>query len=390
MLAGAARAEVGRADRREHVFVTRRKLAMLPLREGSTRGRMKLAVKTPQVLHPEKRRDVQHALQQVKPTGHRFEVPTLRRSWRSTLIYAVLAVVLGGTYYLSHSRLFGTGRTYEAYVERMLWGGLLIVALVAAERLMRMFLIGRVSDEVVRYTVAKLLRFIVGLFVIAVGLSALLSNWATALVSLGLISLVFGLALQGPLTNLFSWFYILIRAPYRIGDRVKLAGASGDVISVGFFDTTLWEFGGEYVTTDHPSGRIIKFPNSLVLSTPVYNYSWPLFPFIWNEIRFHVAYQSDLDFIASSMRAVVASEIGDEMRERVATYRALLAKTPVDEIEVTDEPMVLFRAGDNAHIEAIVRYLVLPKQAGQIKTTLTRKMLEKLNQVPKRVLFPTA
>lgn len=351
---------------------------------------MKHTVKTTNVLNPEMQRDVQHALQQVKPARRRFEAPTLRRAWRSTLIYAVLIVTLGGAYYLPHSRLFVPGRTYEAYGERLLLAGLLIVGLIAAERLTRMFLIGKLSDEVVRYTVAKLLRFTTGMLILAVSLSALLSNWTTALVSLGLISLVLGLALQGPLTNLFSWFYILIRAPYRIGDRIKLAGASGDVISVGFFDTTLWEFGGEYVTTDHPSGRIIKFPNSLVLSAPVYNYSWPLFPFIWNEIRFYVAYQSDLDFIASTMRAVVAAEIGDEMRERVATYRALLAKTPVDEIEVTDEPLVLFRASDNGHIEAIVRYLVLPKQAGQIKTALIRKMLERLNGQPKRVLFPTA
>lgn len=351
---------------------------------------MKQTAKTSDELNPEKQRDIRHALQQMKPAGRRFEVPTLRRSWRSTLIYAVLILALGGAYYLAHSRFFVTGTTYKAYGERLLLGGLLIVALIAAERLIRMFLIGKLSDEVLRYTVAQLVRFAVGLVIIAVSLSALLSDWTTALVSLGLISLVLGLALQGPLTNLFSWFYILIRAPYRIGDRIKLAGASGDVINVGFFDTTLWEFGGEYVTTDHPSGRIIKFPNSLVLSAPVYNYSWPLFPFIWNEIRFYVAYQSDLDFIASTMRAVVASEIGDEMREHVATYRALLAKTPVDEIEVTDHPLVVFRASDNCHIEAIVRYLVLPKQAGQIKTVLTRKMLEKLNEEPKRVLFPAA
>ena len=347
-------------------------------------------MKTSDVLNPENQRDIQQALQRMKPAGRRFETPTLRRSWRSTLIYAVLIMALSGAYYLSHSRLLATGKSYGAYGERLLLGGLLIVALIAAERLSRMFLIGKLSDDVLRYTVAKLLRFAIGLVIIAISLSALLSNWATALVSLGLISLVLGLALQGPLTNLFSWFYILIRAPYRIGDRIKLAGASGDVISVGFFDTTLWEFGGEYVTTDHPSGRIIKFPNSLVLSAPVYNYSWPLFPFIWNEIRLYVAYQSDLDFIASTMRAVVTSEIGDEMRERVATYRALLAKTPVDEIEVTDDPLVLFRAGDNGRIEAIVRYLVLPKQAGQIKTALIKRMLAKLNEQPKRVLFPTA
>ncbi|HUN73234.1 MAG TPA: hypothetical protein VMU40_01850 [Steroidobacteraceae bacterium] len=59
------------------------------------------------------------------------------------------------------------------------------------------------------------------------------------------------------------------------------------------------------------------------------------------------------------------------------------------EIEVTEEPLVLFRASDNGNIEAIVRCLVPPKQAGQIKTALIGKMLKKLSEQPKRVLFPT-
>ncbi len=67
---------------------------------------------------------------------------------------------------------------------------------------------------------------------------------------------------------------------------------------VSYLDTTLWEFGGEYLWTDHPSGRIIKFPNSTVFDTPVFNYSWPLFPYVWNEIEFQLAYESDLEFVA--------------------------------------------------------------------------------------------
>ena len=82
---------------------------------------------------------------------------------------------------------------------------------------------------------------------------------------------------------LLAWIYILIRRPYRVGDRIRIGEATGDVIDVSYLDTTLWEFGGEYLSTDHPSGRLIKFPNSNVLATPVYNYSWPLFPYIWKS-----------------------------------------------------------------------------------------------------------
>src|SRR5437868_13987651 len=106
---------------------------------------------------------------------------------------------------------------------------------------------------------------------------------------------------------------------------------------------------------DHPSGRIIKFPNSKVLSAMVFNYSWPLFPYIWNEIKFNIAYNSDLRFVAETMQKITAEEIGEEMMERVAVFRDLLAKTPVDELEVREHPRVIIRVSENTWLEAIVR-----------------------------------
>jgi len=102
--------------------------------------------------------------------------------------------------------------------------------------------------------------------------------------------LILGLAVQTPMTSFLGWIYILVRAPYRVGDRIKIGDATGDVIDVSYLDTTLWEFGGDFLSTDHPSGRVIKFPNSKVLSSTVYNYTWPLFPYVWNEVKFSIAY----------------------------------------------------------------------------------------------------
>jgi small-conductance mechanosensitive channel len=192
------------------------------------------------------------------------------------------------------------------------------------------------------------------------------------------------------MTSFIGWLYILVRAPYRIGDRIQIGDATGDVIEVSYIDTTLWEFGGKYVSTDHPSGRIIKFPNSRVLNTAVYNYSWPHSPYIWNEIRFQIAYQSDLEFVGRMMREVVEEMIGPEMEKRVRVYRELLAQTPVDRLTVQEKPVVFFRVSDNTWIEAIVRYLVDPKRAGRVKTELVTKLLAKLNAAPDKVMFPKA
>jgi small-conductance mechanosensitive channel len=226
------------------------------------------------------------------------------------------------------------------------------------------------------------------LAIVIIGLTVVSASWYTALVSLGVLSLVLGFALQTPITSLIGWVYLLIRQPYRVGDRIEIGNAKGDVIDVSYLDTTLWEFGGPYLSTQHPSGRIIKFPNSLVLNQTVYNYSWPLFPYIWNEIKFQVAYESDLDFITSTMQQVVEEELGQQMTERIQVYRELLRQTPVDELDIRERPVVHFRAGDGAWLDAIVRYLVHPKESGRVKTRITKKLLDRLNTEPERVLFP--
>jgi small-conductance mechanosensitive channel len=120
----------------------------------------------------------------------------------------------------------------------------------------------------------------------------------------------------------------------------------------------------------------------------VFNYSWSLFPYIWNDIKFQIAYQSDLEFVSKVMREAAEEEVGQAMMERVSTYRTLLQQTPVDELEVNERPVVVFRVGDNTWIEAIVRYLVEPRRSGEVKTRLIKKMLLRLNAEPAKVMFP--
>jgi hypothetical protein len=62
--------------------------------------------------------------------------------------------------------------------------------------------------------------------------------------------------------------------------------------------------------------------------------------------------------------------------------------TPVDELDVKEHPVVLFRVSDNTWLEAIVRYLVEPKEAGSVKTRLIEELLAKINAAPERVMFP--
>jgi hypothetical protein len=76
------------------------------------------------------------------------------------------------------------------------------------------------------------------------------------------------------------------------------------------------------------------------------------------------------------------------MMKRVETFRDLLARTPVDELEVRERPRVIFRVNENTWLEAIVRYLVAPREAGRVTTRLIRKLLAALNAASEKVMFP--
>ncbi len=306
--------------------------------------------------------------------------------WIGTYFLALLA--LAALLYAVRLKFFDFADAYRPPVLRAVYGAMAVVLVLTVARLVDAFLIDPLSDAVSRYNLHRVLRLAAGAAITLIVVSVLFANWYTAAVSFGVLSLIVGLAVQTPFTSLLGWVYIIARAPYRVGDRIRIGEATGDVIDVGYLDTTLWEFGGQYLSTDHPSGRVIRFPNSHVLSNAVYNYSWPLFPYIWNEITFQVAYNSDLEYVAQVMREVAEAEIGQSMRERIRTYRELLAQTPVDELTVREHPSVVFRVNQNTWIDATVRYLVEPREAGRVKTRLIQRMLERLNAEPDRVGFP--
>jgi small-conductance mechanosensitive channel len=328
--------------------------------------------------------EVKEALEKVHAHPDPESEPSSIRARAWWLGGILLALACG----LVASRVHGEYGSAKYWVERVCLALGTIMSVIVVEQALEVWTLHRVKDNASRFNLKRVLRLLAGMTLVAAVVMLLIDSWATAFASLGLASLILGFALQTPITSFIGWVYILTRKPYRVGDRIRIGEAQGDVIDVSYLDTTLWEFGGEFLSTDHPSGRVIKFPNSNVLNTPVYNYSWPLFPYIWSEIKLEVAYQSDLAFVSGVLREVAMERLGQAMIKRVATYRQLLAETPVDALTVNERPNVQFRTGNNTWIEVILRYLVEPKEAGRVKTAILEKALDRLNAEPERVMFP--
>jgi small-conductance mechanosensitive channel len=340
----------------------------------------------PETLTELKQKDeVREALAQTggKP---KIKAHATDKFWFGTHLFVLLGCAV--VYALLGLRWIPLPQAQLDLLQRATRATVFIVIVLAIAKAVSVYAIGRISDASTIFTLRRILHLVVGILIVLIGLSIFFANWYTALISVGVVSIIVGLSVQTPMSSFIGWIYILVRRPYRVGDRIKIGDATGDVIDVSYIDTTLWEFGGSFLSTDHPSGRVIKFPNAKVLGEMVYNYSWPLFPYIWNEIKFQIAYQSDLQFVARTMERIVEEEIGEEMEDRITVYRELLAKTPVNELEVRAHPRVFFRVDEVAWIDAIVRYVVPPREAGALKTRLIPKLLAALNTEPDKVMFP--
>ena len=324
--------------------------------------------------NPEKKEE----LKKTTPRDHRLWIVS----------YIILAIISVTVYFLLQFRVFGLLGTYRSLLQRLAVAGVIISVIFIITRTIEQVVARRSHTKKVSYNIIRLIRLLSVVIAGLVVITFLFAQWYTAAVSLGLFSLVLGFALQTPISSLIGWFYIIIRSPYRIGDRIQVGDFTGDVVEINYLDTTLWEFHGDYLSNDVPSGRLIRFPNTLVLQSEVYNYSWRKFPFIWNEIPFHIAYESDLQYVETTIRTVAKRELGEKMADSVKRFKELLEQTPVDELDVKEYPFVVFRTNPNTWIEVSVTYLVHPKQASATRSQLIKSIVSELLKEPDKAMFP--
>jgi len=329
----------------------------------------------------------------VKPTkeqaAKQLSVPkTNSRQKILVSTYIIIALAALAVHFLLRLRAFVFFGVSQAILFRLFFAVFFVFLPLIFPKAIELVIIRQSRTNGIRYNLVRLMRFVGVLLVAVVIISFLFANWYTAAVSLGLISLILGFALQTPISSLIGWFYIMIRSPYKVGDRIQINEFTGDVVEISYLDTTLWEFHGEYLSNDLPSGRLIRFPNSMALSSAVFNYSWKKFPFIWNEIPFHVAYESDLDYVEKTLREVTKKILGPGMAENVKRLKELVEQTPIDELEIKEYPFVTYSINANTWVEATVTYLVEPKRAALIRSEIIKEVIPELLKNPDSVMFP--
>lgn len=328
---------------------------------------------------------------QQLPAVHNKQLVKTDSSHRLVLgSYVTLLAILAGIWLLN---TFGAWRflaPYQHFVNKLVYAGACSIAVLLLAKLSERIFLKKTASRAARYNMVKVIHLLSLVVIVFVVITFLNANWYAAAVSLGLISLLLGFAFQTPIASLIGWFYIVIRLPYKVGDRIQLGAFAGDVVEINYLDTTLWEISGRYLTNDVPSGRLIRFPNSLVFQQEVYNYSWNRFPYIWNEISFHVAYESDLAWIETTLIALTRNILGDGIEQEVKRLREQVQETAVKEDGIRELPFVQFRTNPNTWIEVLLIYLVEPANAADVRSSLIKQVLDACGKHPDKAMFPRA
>ncbi len=149
---------------------------------------------------------------------------------------------------------------------------------------------------------AKLLTILIGSY-------ALLLIWGINpvgwLASAGIVGIAVGFAAQDTLSNLFSGFFIVADAPYKIGDYINLdSGERGRVSAIGLRSTRL-------MTRDDIE---ITIPNGVIAAAKIVNESGGPSQHMRQRIPVGVAYGSDVDQVCEVLLAVGKSH--PEAREQ--------------------------------------------------------------------------
>jgi len=109
----------------------------------------------------------------------------------------------------------------------------------------------------------------------------------------GLFSAAIGWALQRPITGLAAWIMVVVKRPFRIGDRISLNGIKGDVTDITLTHIYLKEVGGT-INSEEVSGRVVMIPNSILFEQNIINYTFQD-EYVLDEIKISVTYESNLE-----------------------------------------------------------------------------------------------
>lgn len=219
----------------------------------------------------------------------------------------------------------------------------------------------------------------VWIFAVGIAFSVLAGDIRAIVGSFGLIGLALSWSLQTPIESFTGWLLNSFQRYYKVGDRIRVGEVFGDVYSIDFLTTTVWEIGSPhqpgFVNAEQPTGRLVTFPNNEILAGTVINLTGD-FPYVWDELAIAIANESQMRVAMQVVGKVANDLLGDYMVDPAQQYRKIMIRARLKD-EVADKPQV-FVVANNSWTDLVIRYLVGARERRKWKTELYLRVTEEL------------
>ena len=194
----------------------------------------------------------------------------------------------------------------------------------------------------------------------------------------GLMTAGIAVALQNVILSIAGYFFLIGKYGVRVGDRVNIAGVTGDVVDIGLVRLQLMEI--TEGPAPLPTGRVVAFSNSVVFQANSGMFKQiPGTNFLWHEITLTLDSKGNYRQVEQRMMEAV-NKVFAEYRDRMEVQRRNVERS-------LNSTITAFAPESRLHLtqtslEVVIRYPVDLEHAGEIDNRVTRAILEALELDP--------
>jgi len=261
----------------------------------------------------------------------------------------------------------------RSVVLRVLGVLLALAAVLILSEVWRRVTFRYVSDPRRRRQFLVLRRVMIGFLVCAVLTFGFVSQFSSLATFAGFITAGIAVGLQAVLLSIAAYFFIIGRYGIRVGDRISVAGVTGDVVDVGLVRMYVMELAGTGLDF-YPTGRIVAFSNSVLFQTgsPLFR-QIPGTEYTWHEVVVKIAPNGNYRAVQEKLMASVEQVYG-KYRSEIEQQHAAIERR-VDIVVDLPRPESRVQFADDG-LELLVRYPVEIRRAPDTDEEMTRRVLD--------------
>jgi small-conductance mechanosensitive channel len=262
----------------------------------------------------------------------------------------------------------------------------LIVLFVLSE-LGRRAIFRYVRDTKRRYQFLLLRRIVLWFLISVIVAFTFASQLGSLATFAGLLTAGVAVALQNVILSVVGYFLLIGKYGIRVGDRVQIAGVTGEVVEIGLVRLHLMECGSGD-SDAQPTGRVVAFSNSVVFQpTGGVFKQIPGTNYVWHEITLTLAPESDFRAVEERLLSAVES-VYSGYRESIERQRKHVEKTIGPIAAGSLNPQSRLRLTKSG-LEVVIRYPLELERASELDDRITREVLDAIEQPPKLKLVGT-